>query len=188
MQSQKKFQELKSKAGDLFKEYLPAQNNNDIMHGERSEEAPKTTEVFANLLNTGGLTGVPKKITQIILNKYSKILADYSFDNLKSGLETLIEKAARQITSAVAKKIALVLTVILVILAVIVTIITLIAGGSVIVPLIVFGVLIALSWIATNAIAKRAARKIAITTTGVLYTALVTTYEHMLSEKNEEKH
>jgi uncharacterized membrane protein YjfL (UPF0719 family) len=80
------------------------------------------------------------------------------------AVKDLIKIAARKVTNAMRRKIAVIFTIITGILGIIITLETLAANGNVIIPIVIFAVIIVIIWVVTgkifNAIAQKVSEKI----------------------------
>jgi Flp pilus assembly protein TadB len=120
-------------------------------------------ETFDALFNKQ--TGLTKTITKKIINNdfveaLNKILISTGVGDINDAVKKLIEKAVREVTNSVRRKIATIFTIIFGILGIIITLVTLAAGGNVIIPLVIFAIIIVVIWLVTGNIFKRIANKI----------------------------
>jgi Flp pilus assembly protein TadB len=120
-------------------------------------------ETFDALLNKQ--TGLVKTVTKKIINSdfveaLNKILINTGVGDINDAVKKLIDKAVREVTNSVRRKIATIFTIIFCILGTIITLVTLAAGGNVIIPLVIFAIIIVIIWLVTGNIFKRIANKI----------------------------
>jgi hypothetical protein len=120
-------------------------------------------ETFNSLLSS--LKGPTKMVAKRILNRdfveaLNKIPDDPGKEDINNALKSLLETAARKVTNAVARRIAVVCTVIVGIIAIISIIVTSATGGNVIIPIVIFAVIIVIIWIITGKTSKNVAHKV----------------------------
>jgi ABC-type multidrug transport system fused ATPase/permease subunit len=127
---------------------------------ETSRLQPETfNEMFGNL------TGLTKKIAIKIFNteladNVKKNLNNYGVKNSSDALKKLIEMAVQKSVKGIRTKIAVILTIIIGIIALIAIIVTLAASGNIIIPIVIFAILILITWLITEKIFKQIAYKI----------------------------
>jgi membrane glycosyltransferase len=115
------------------------------------------------------LTGLTKIIAKRILGRdfveaINKIQINDGAVDANDAVKDMIKIAARKVTNAIRRKIAVIFTIITGIIGIIITLVTLAANGNVIIPIVIFAVIIVIIWVVTgkifNAIAQKVSDKI----------------------------
>jgi len=114
---------------------------------------------------TGGFTGLPKRVAEKILNKdffeeIKKTLNSYGGKAASDALKKMVKTAAQKTANIIGTKIAVTLTVIVIILAMLTAIVVHLAGGNIMIPIIVSLISIVIIWTITGLVFKLIARKV----------------------------
>jgi hypothetical protein len=112
---------------------------------------------------SGNLTGLNKWVAQRVLSsdfieKIKKVAKGTGTGEINSAVRNLIDTAVLQAANVVLRKFALILIGIVGVFTLLVAIVMFFAGGNILIPIIAFVVLFAITWFVTGLIAKLIAR------------------------------
>jgi len=113
----------------------------------------------------GNLTGLNKWVAQKILHsgfieEIKKTLNRTERNEINNALKKLVEMAIQQTTNALGRKVAFILTIIAGVFTFLVVIVTLVAGGNVVIPIMVSIILIAIIWFVMGKMSKLIATRV----------------------------
>jgi Pyruvate/2-oxoacid:ferredoxin oxidoreductase gamma subunit len=138
-----------------------------VEQGSEEPQQETSKEMFGNL------TGLTKKVA---IKIYNSDLADNVKKNLNNrgikdssdALRKVVEIGAEKSVKGIGRKFTIVLSIIIAVIAAAAVIVTLVTKGNIIIPIIIFAVLILITWLITGKIFKMIARKIS----GKIYKAI----------------
>jgi len=119
-------------------------------------------------INEGSLKGTTYKVANKIMSDYSEALSKITIDNMKTGLEELVRLSVQKIATAICTKVAMGLSVFVGVIG----IITLIAGGNIVIPLVISAIFIGLIWLMAKIGSIIIARNMAKATTHLIFKAI----------------
>ena len=112
----------------------------------------------------GNLTGLNKWVAQKILNSgfvegVKKTLNRTDRNEISNALKKLTDMTVQQAAKALGRKVATILTIIVIVFASLAAIVMLAIGGSIVIPIVAFVILVGIIWFVTGQMSKLIASK-----------------------------